>query len=101
MAKKEQFPFTAEQIGSELLERFSADIYSPKAIVRELVKNAYDSYYQLDKEFADKDIDVTVSDADRTVNVSVVGDNLVIADKGLGLDYDDFKLLISIALTEK
>ena len=53
MVRQEEFPFTAEQIGSEVLERFSGDIYGPKEIIRELVKNAYDSYFELEKHLED------------------------------------------------
>jgi Histidine kinase-, DNA gyrase B-, and HSP90-like ATPase len=99
MSKAEHFPFTAELIGSEILARFSEDIYTPKAIVRELVKNAYDSYYELEHhlETIEKDLDL----GDKIVKVNVVDNDVLIADEGLGLDLAGFTRLISIALTEK
>ena len=98
MSKKENFRFTADHIGSEILERFSKDIYTPKAIVRELVKNAYDSYFQLEKHLAGLGRSLT---ADPVVRVNVAGSNIIVADDGLGLDRGAVELLISIALTDK
>lgn len=97
MARKEKFEFTADQIGSEVLARFSEDIYSPKAIVRELAKNAYDSYAQLAHAFPNSGYD----NLDREVKIDVVGNTVIVSDEGLGLDIPNLKLLISIALTEK
>lgn len=97
MSRKEKFEFTADQIGSEVLARFSEDIYSPKAIVRELAKNAYDSYAQLAHAFPGSGYD----DLDRLVRVDVVGNTVIVSDEGLGIDIPKLKLLISIALTEK
>ena len=99
MSKKENFPFTAELIGSEILARFSEDIYTPKAIIRELVKNAYDSYFELEHhlESISHDLDV----GEREVRVVVVDKDVIISDDGLGLDFAAFTRLISIALTDK
>jgi hypothetical protein len=98
MAKNENFLFTADHIGSEILERFSKDIYKPKAIVRELVKNGYDSYFQLEKHLAALGRGMTT---DPIVRVNVAGSNIIVADEGLGLDRMGIQLLISIALTDK
>ena len=95
---KEKFSFTADQIGSEILTRFSEDIYRPKAIIRELVKNAFDSYFQLESHLEKTGHDL---DIDITVKVDVASDSLIISDQGLGLDRQDFERLVSIALTEK
>jgi hypothetical protein len=98
MSKKENFRFTADHIGSEILERFSKDIYTPKAIVRELVKNGYDSYFQLEKHLAGAGGNLTT---DPVVRVNVAGSNIIVDDDGLGLDRNAIELLISIALTDK
>jgi hypothetical protein len=98
MAKKESFRFTADHIGSEILERFSKDIYKPKAIVRELVKNAYDSYFQLEKHLAALNRNLT---NDPIVRVDMASSNIIVSDEGLGLDREAIELLISIALTNK
>ncbi len=98
MSKAENFRFTADHIGSEILERFSKDIYRPKAIVRELVKNAYDSYFQLEKHLAGVGRSLT---ADPVVRVNVADGNIVVSGEGLGLDRAAIELLISIALTDK
>lgn len=96
--RKENFQFTAEQIGSEILERFSQDIYNPKAIIRELVKNGYDSYFQLEShlEKIRQDLDI-----DCVVKVDLIENNIMISDEGLGLDIPDLQRLVSIALTDK
>src|SRR5205085_1383974 len=99
MPRRENFPFTADLIGSEILARFSEDIYTPKAIIRELVKNAYDSYVELlhHLEQIGQDLDVS----DHVVHVAVVDNDIIVSDEGLGLDLKSFERLISIALTEK
>ena len=99
MARQEEFPFTAEQIGSEVLERFSGDIYGPKEIIRELVKNAYDSDFELEKHLEEKKQDI--KPFERAVRISVVDDDVIIADEGLGLDKEALSKLVSIALTDK
>ena len=99
MARQETFPFTAEQIGSEVLERFSGDIYGPKEIIRELVKNAYDSYFELEKHLEEKKQDI--EPFERAVRISVVDDDVIISDEGLGLDKEALSKLVSIALTDK
>ncbi len=100
---KEQFEFTADQIGSEILERFSQDIYQPRAIIRELVKNASDSYAQLEKFIADHGSEYDDIEIDRSVFIKATSAEafLIIEDHGLGLDKSGLELLISIALTEK
>jgi hypothetical protein len=97
MSRKEKFEFTADQIGSEVLARFSEDIYSPKAIIRELDKNAYDSYFELEHAFPGSGYDAL----DRVIRIDVVGNAVIVADDGLGLDIPTLKRLLSIALTEK
>ena len=98
--REEELPFTEEHIGSEILERFSSDIYNPTAIIRELVKNAYDSYFQLEEHLDNIGADL---ETEPLVEVNLHSNNntVIIQDKGLGLDKHDFNLLISIALTEK
>jgi hypothetical protein len=99
MVRQEEFPFTAEQIGSEVLERFSGDIYGPKEIIRELVKNAYDSYFELEKHLEERKLDI--EPFERAVRISVVDEDVIIADGGLGLDKEALSKLVSIALTDK
>jgi len=99
MAQAEEFRFTADQIGSEILERFSGDIYGPKEIIREIVKNGYDSYFELEKYIDENQMDLELPEL--TVQLSVVGDDMIIQDWGLGLDKAAFEKLVSIALTDK
>ena len=96
--RDEPFEFTADRMGSEILERFSKDIYNPKAIIRELVSNAYDSYYQLEEYLTSvhQDADIT-----HTVKVSLTENAVVVSDDGLGMDRDGIDDLVSIALTNK
>src|SRR2546428_4237670 len=84
--REEDFQFTAEHIGSEVLERFSRDIYHSKAIIRELVKNGYDSYLELDQFFDDSDIDVSDYHLhSRIVDINVTDQSLIISDYGTRL----------------
>ena len=42
---KRPVTFTLKDVGSEIIDQLSTDVYTgPGAIIRELVKNAYDSY---------------------------------------------------------
>ena len=84
--REEDFQFTAEHIGSEVLEGFSRDIYHSKAIIRELVKNGYDSYLELDQFFDDSDIDVSDYNLhSRIVDINVTDQSLIISDYGTRL----------------
>lgn len=94
----EPFNFTADMIGSEILERFSKDIYNPKSIIRELVSNAYDSYAQLEEHLAEIGEDLEIS---REVRVDVADKAVIVTDEGLGMNRDDIYKLVSIALTDK
>jgi HSP90 family molecular chaperone len=100
--KNEEFRFTAEHIGSEVLERFSRDIYHPKAIIRELVKNGNDSYWELD-QFIDESYvgDIDYNPYQRIVDIVVADQSLIISDYGIGLDRTSIDRLVSIALTDK
>ena len=96
--REEPFTFTAEMIGSEILERFSTDIYNPKAIVRELVSNAHDSYAQLEEYLTEVGDELEVVPE---VRVDVADNSIVISDDGLGMNREDLDRLVSIALTDK
>ncbi len=94
----EDFNFTAEMIGSEVLERFSKDIYNPKSIVRELVSNAHDSYVQLEEYLTNVGEELEIIPE---VRVDVADDSVVVSDGGLGMNRGDIDKLVSIALTDK
>jgi hypothetical protein len=96
--RHEPFKFTAEMIGSEILERFSKDIYNPKAIVRELVSNAHDSYAQLEQYLTEIGEEL---DTIPEVRVDVADNSIIISDAGLGMNREDIDKLVSIALTDK
>src|SRR5438132_1236839 len=96
--RDETFQFTAEMIGSEILERFSKDIYSPKAIVRELVSNAHDSYAQLEEYLTEIAEELEIIPE---VRVDVADNSVIISDDGLGMNRQDIDKLVSIALTDK
>jgi HSP90 family molecular chaperone len=100
--RKEDFQFSAEHIGSEVLERFSRDIYHPKAVIRELVKNGYDSYFELEQFLDENDIDTSEHNPyRRIVDIIVLDQSLIISDYGIGLDRSRIDRLVSIALTDK
>jgi len=101
--KNEPINFGIEDVGSKILERFSDDMYSSESTLRELVKNASDSYYQLEAFCDGKAIGYPkdyVSDK-KEVSLVIANNQLFIQDKGVGCDRDDIKKLIKIAISEK
>src|SRR6266496_3453759 len=99
--KKKPVKFTLKDIGSEIIDQLSSDIYSgPKQIMRELVKNAYDAYLALDPdEIEDEEIEreIVIS---RERDASGVG-RLLVADAGIGLTLEELKAFVQISLCKK
>jgi hypothetical protein len=99
--KKKPVKFTLKDVGSNVIDQISSDIYTTGgAIIRELVKNAYDSYLKLDNdEFEDKtyERDIVIS---RERDEKGVG-RLLVADNGIGLSFDDLKALVQISISNK
>jgi hypothetical protein len=99
--KKKAVQFTLRDIGSEIIDQLSSDIYSgPKQIMRELVKNAYDAYLAVDPdELEDEKVEreIVIS---RERNERGIG-RLLIADSGIGLTVDELKAFVQISLCKK
>ncbi len=99
--KKKAVQFTLRDIGSEIIDQLSSDIYSgPKQIMRELVKNAYDAYLAVDPdELEDEKVEreIVIS---RERNETGIG-RLLIADSGIGLTVDELKAFVQISLCKK
>jgi hypothetical protein len=92
--------FSLSDIGSEVIDQLASDIHtSPGAIIRELVKNAYDSYLELDPDaFEERGIERAVY-----LNTSEFKDGrrLYVADHGIGLSLDELKAFVQIAIRPK
>lgn len=99
--KPRTLKFTLKDIGSEIIDQLSTDVYSgPGAVLRELVKNAYDSYLGVDiDDLADEAIErqVVIS---RDRNSKGFG-RLIVADQGMGLTTDELKAFVQISLCSK
>ena len=93
--------FSLKDIGSQLIDQLSTDIYSGAAsILRELVKNAYDAYLGLEEAIsseggAERRIVVT-----RERDKSGVG-RLLVADTGVGQTLDELKANVQISVSRK
>jgi hypothetical protein len=101
--KNEPINFGLQDIGSQILERFSDDLYSSESIIRELVKNASDSYYQMES-YCDENELTYPDDYDsknKKVSINITEDSLLLMDWGIGCDRDDIKKLLKIAISDK
>lgn len=99
--KPKKLKFSLRDIGSEIVDQLSSDIYSgPGSILRELVKNAYDSYLGVDQdELEDEGIErEIVISRERT---SAKKGRLIVADRGVGLTVDELKAFVQISLCTK
>ncbi|MCH8054579.1 MAG: ATP-binding protein [Deltaproteobacteria bacterium] len=98
---KKPVKFSLKDIGSKLIDQLSTDIYSdPGAILRELVKNAYDAY--LDPELDDLD----AKSVNRQILISRHRDirgigHFLVADKGVGQTLEDLKGNVQISISRK
>src|SRR5947199_813054 len=95
---KHSMKFTLKDVGSEIIDQLSSDVYTgPGAIIRELVKNAYDSYLRYTPdELHDENIE-------RAVVISRERDakgrgKIWIADRGIGLNVKGLKALVQISV---
>ncbi len=90
-----------KDIGSKIIDQLSTDVYTgPGAIVRELVKNAYDAYLALDPD------ELEESRAERQVVISAERDKkrigrILIADRGIGQVLEDLKANVQISVSKK
>ena len=92
--------FTLKDIGSNVIDQLSSDIYSgTSSIIRELAKNAYDSYLPLTQdELDDEGIsrEILVS-RQREAGVG----RLFVGDIGIGQSMDDLKANVQISISRK
>lgn len=99
--KRKKVNFTLKDIGSSIIDQLSSDIYSgPESIMRELVKNAYDSYLgvsadELEDEGCEREI---VISRDRDANG--IG-RILIADHGIGQTLSELKSFLQISISRK
>jgi Histidine kinase-, DNA gyrase B-, and HSP90-like ATPase len=99
--KKKPVAFSLKDVGSSVIDQISSDIYSgPGSILRELVKNAYDSYLALPVDELDEDDFVRNIVISRGRDAKGVG-RITIADNGIGQDLDDLKANVQISITHK
>lgn len=101
--KNEPINFSLQDIGSQILERFSDDMYSSESIIRELVKNASDSYYQMESYCDENGLSYPddYESKNKKVSINISDDSLLIMDCGIGCDRDDIKKLLKIAISDK
>jgi histidine kinase/DNA gyrase B/HSP90-like ATPase len=92
--------FSLSDIGSEVIDQLASDIHtSPDAIIRELVKNAYDSYLELDPDLLE---DREIERAVRLTTDEFKGErHLYVVDNGIGLSLEELKAFVQIAIRPK
>lgn len=93
--------FSLKDIGSKIIDQLSTDVYTGAgSILRELVKNAYDSYLALDPD------DFDTGTFKRQVVISRERDDtgkgrIFIADQGIGQSVEDLKANVQISISRK
>src|SRR6185437_112476 len=93
--------FSLKDIGSKIIDQLSTDVYTGAgSILRELVKNAYDSYLALEAE------DFESGDFKRQVVIQRERDEkgvgrISIADQGIGQSLDVLKANVQISISRK
>src|SRR5262245_15653964 len=93
--------FSLKDIGSEVIDQLSRDIYTrPESIIREVVKNGYDAYLELEPEdFEDDQLErLVIIRRDR--DARGVG-RLFITDKGIGQTTEGAKANLQISISRK
>src|SRR5689334_22660568 len=93
--------FTLRDVGSEIIDQLSTDIYTnPGAIMRELVKNGYDSYLPLDgMDEVSFERRVTIR-RERDKKDKKTG-KIFIADQGIGQTLNELKAMVQISVSMK
>jgi len=99
--KKKSVDFSLKDVGSQIIDQLSSDIYSGiGAILRELVKNAYDSYLSISSdELEDEECprDIIIS---RDRDEDKVG-RILISDHGIGQTIEELKSFVQISISKK
>src|SRR6185312_9984693 len=93
--------FSLGDIGSEILDQLSKDIYSERALLfRELTKNAYDAYLTLPDDVLEKE----KLEREIIINRFTLTGNkrkLTITDHGIGQDLEGLKGFVQIGISSK
>ena len=101
-SKAKTLTFTLKDVGSEVVEQLSKDIYpNVGSIFRELTKNAYDAYVLLPYDAAspeDRKIKIQTTEFAKGSKKTWV---ITIHDDGIGQDIEDLKGNLQIGLTSK
>lgn len=97
----EDIHFGISDVGSEILTRFSDDMYKAESIIRELVKNASDSYYQLEDCCLESSLSLPADYREKKITIGIEGDKIFITDYGIGCDNQDIRKMIKIAVSDK
>jgi len=98
---RKQLKFTLRDIGSKVIDQLSSDIYSgPVSMIRELAKNAYDSYLPIDPD------DLEDAGSSREIFISREREangtgRLLIADNGVGQTLEELKANVQISISKK
>lgn len=99
--KQKLVNFSLKDVGSQIIDQLSSDIYSGVgAILRELVKNAYDSYLsissdELDDEGCTREIIIS-----RDRDEDGIG-RILISDHGIGQTMQELKSFLQISISNK
>lgn len=98
--KRKSVKFTLKDIGSEIIDQLSSDIYSgPGSIMRELIKNAYDSYLGVPSDELEDDgyeREIVIS-RERNKGIG----RILIADHGIGQTIEDLRAFVQISISRK
>jgi hypothetical protein len=101
-SKAKTLTFTLKDVGSEVVEQLSKDIYpNVGSVFRELTKNAYDAYVLLPDDAAspdDRKIKIKTAEFAKGSKKTRV---ITIHDDGIGQDIEDLKGNLQIGLTSK
>ncbi len=98
---KQTVKFSLKDVGSEIIDQLSTDVYTGAgAILRELVKNAYDSYLHytpddLDDEGIKREILISRERDEKGIG------RIWIADHGIGLNVKGLKAFAQISVCNK
>src|SRR5688572_30303944 len=98
--KKKNVLFTLKDVGSNVIDQISSDIYSgPGSILRELVKNSYDSYLpissdELEEEGTSRDVVISRERGAKTGTITI-------ADNGIGQRLEELKANVQISISKK
>lgn len=92
--------FTLKDVGSEIVDQLSKDIYSEVgSIFRELTKNAYDAYLQIDAD----ELEEEGGERKIVIQRHIVGNKrkILVTDYGIGMDQKGLKGFAQLGVAHK